>query len=298
MTLKKIFRASPYLMRVIVKLILAPKYCFKIWKNDFTALMGRPPGGTRTIFVAGYPKSGTTWVENFISHIPGYNPRALYGDREVLRHHNLPEDAFVKIPKFGYSAIKTHVTPDAKNIDILIRSGVRKVLVMYRDPRDIVVSNYYHILKNNPWIPSDPFYANYSVMSKEEGISHALGMTLDDYIAWVSGWKAVAHDRQDIDCLFLKYEDLRNDPEEAFRGILEFFDVKLNNSQLNTVILASNKKSKKVFTTSLMPGNKSTKRKGIVGEWKEELNEKQKEIFKKKAGKFLIDLGYESGCEF
>ena len=44
------------------------------------------------------------------------------------------------------------------NLLILKKANVKKILVMYRDPRDVAVSNYYHVLKSNPWNKSDKFY--------------------------------------------------------------------------------------------------------------------------------------------
>jgi hypothetical protein len=130
----------PYPIKIIIKVVLSPKYFFRIFINDFRAYFGKSPCCTKMIFVARYPKSGTTWVENFISNIPGYNPRILNGPREVLRHHNLPVDAFKKIPHYGYSAIKTHIAPSSQNIEILVNNEVNRVVVIYRDPRDIAVS--------------------------------------------------------------------------------------------------------------------------------------------------------------
>jgi len=62
--------------------------------NDIRAFFGHVPGKSRIIFVAGYPKSGTTWVENFISSIPEYNPRVLAGSGEMIWYHTLPADTF------------------------------------------------------------------------------------------------------------------------------------------------------------------------------------------------------------
>lgn len=160
------------------------------------------------------------------------------------------------------------------------------------------MSNYYHILKNNPWKSSDPFYADYNQISKEDGLSHALNVTLDDYISWVGGWKMVARDRQDINCMLLKYEDLLDNPVDIFKDILLYFNINLNDRQINTTILESSGKLRKSYAISLMPGEKSTKRKGVIGEWKRELNKNQKELFRKKAGLLLIELGYEDNLNW
>lgn len=295
---RRLLRKLPAPVKVSIKVVLSPYYFFRIVINDVRAYFGYVPGDSRIIFVAGYPKSGTTWVENFISNIPGYNPRVLGGDREVLRFHGLPPDAFDKIPKHGYSSIKTHINPNDENIDILVRNGVNKVLVMYRDPRDIVVSNYYHILKDNPWKPTDSFYADYSKMTKEDALSHSMDLMIDDFSSWIHGWKKCAEERQDIDCLVIKYEDLRNDPRGTFRKTLSFFGVELNKEQFDETFSASEKPLGGNFMTAFLPGKMSTKRKGTFGEWKKEFNANQKREFKEKAGSLLVELGYERDLDW
>lgn len=287
-------RNLPRPVKTVAKAILSPRYYFKILVNDVKALMGIISYPSKVIFVAGYPKSGTTWVENFISNIPGYNPRILAGSVEIIRQHNLPPDAFSAIPKYGYSAIKTHVTPSSQNIDILVRNGIHKVIVMYRDPRDIIVSNYYHVMKDNPWRVGDPEYANYNAMTKQEALSHSMNLILDDYCSWVGGWMEVAKSNSGIECFFVRYEDLRNHRTEVFKNILSFFGIRLSDEQFAGVMQAGENTS----GSGREPGMRSTKRAGASGDWKQELNSQQREIIREKAGPFLVELGYESGLEW
>lgn len=217
------------------------RYCLRMIVNDLRAFFGHVFGDTQTVFVAGYPKSGMTWVENFISHIPGYNPRRLAGDREVLRLHGLPHDAFKRLPSFGYSSIKTHIHPGDENIAVLEQNGIDKVLVMYRDPRDIVVSHYYHVLNSNPWKEGDPWYANYTTMTKEEGIQHSMDLIIDDYSAWVGGWRKVPSSHPNMACAYVTYEDLRKDPERVFSRILHFFGIRLDDAAFHATIEAASR---------------------------------------------------------
>lgn len=288
---KKILRNLPFPAKSLIKAIFAPRYYGKILINDLRALVGPSTNRSRIIFVAGYPKSGTTWVENFISRIPGYNPRILAGSDEILRQHNLPVDAFSRIPRYSYSAIKTHIIPNKQNIDNLVKNDVNKVLVMYRDPRDVIVSMYYYILRHNPWEPSDSCYADYSKMTKVDALSHAMNVIAEDFPSWVRGWRNVAEVRPEIDCLVVRYEDLLRDAVTTFQSILAFYNVKIKQTQFDTLMLASNRTSGKSLLK--LPGEKTTKRKGIAGEWEKELNNEQKAILKDKMGDILIELGYE-----
>ena len=70
---------------------------------------------------------------------------------------SMPKEAFNDFLKYSFSYVKTHVSPDSKNIEILLNKGIKKILLVYRDPRDprdIAISQYYHIYKNNPRIYS------------------------------------------------------------------------------------------------------------------------------------------------
>lgn len=289
--LKKIVKITPRYLKQLIKFFLFPSYYSRIFLNDMQALTGKISYATKIIFVAGYPKSGTTWMENFISNIPGYNPRAIYGDSELIRHHNLPTDSFSKIPKYGYSAIKSHIFPSPENIDVLVKSGISKILVMYRDPRDIVVSNYYHTLKENHWEVTDDFYADYNRMKKEDAISHSIEIVLSDYTSWVRGWINISDLNSGINCMYVKYEDFRDDPKETLKKVLIFFNIDILESEFNSIFLKSQKSSK--WINSFLPGMKSTKRNGSKGEWKSEFNPKHKRIFKKLASDILIELDYE-----
>ena len=291
----------PAPLKSLIKIIFSPKYYLLIFFNDLRSLFGNKFGNVKIIFVAGYPKSGTTWVENFISNIPGYSPRILNGSRDMIRHHHLPKDAFNKIPNYGYSAIKTHILPYSKNIDVLIQAGINKVVVMYRDPRDIAISQYYHVLKENPWLASDQFYEDYTKMNKSSAIQHSIDMVLFDYDSWVKGWLSVEKNNSDIDCMVIKYEDLRLNSTQIFKKLLFFYGIELEDNLFNKMFISSDKKISTNFIdtfTSLNPGTKSTKRKGQEGEWKMEMNSEHKKYFKDKAGDLLIELGYEDDYDW
>jgi hypothetical protein len=296
MIIKYIRTFLPSSLKWFIKFIFSPKYHVKILINDIRSYFGKKYGDKKIIFVAGYPKSGTTWVENFISNLPGYSPRSLSGSKEMIRHHHLPKSAFTKMPKYGYSSIKTHILPYSKNINILLNHNINKIIVMYRDPRDIAISQYHHVLKTNPWLATDKFYEDYNKMDKNDAIQHSIDMVLIDYSSWVKGWLDIEKNHSEIECMTIKYEDLRSNSPEVFKKILKFYGVDLNDYVFNKILTYSNKEaSNNIFSTlsSLNPGTKSTKRTGKSGEWITEMNSVHKKCFKDSVGDLLIELGYE-----
>ena len=301
MIIKYIRNYLPNSVKALIKVIFSPKYHMNIMINDTRSFFGKKYGDKKVIFVAGYPKSGTTWVENFISNLPGYSPRILGGSKEMIRHHHLPKSAFKKLQKFSYSSIKTHILPYSKNINILLNHNINKIIVMYRDPRDIAISQYHHVLKNNPWLATDKFYEDYTKMNKNDAIQHSIDMVLIDYSSWVEGWLEIEKNHSEIECMTIKYEDLRSNSSEIFKKILAFYGVDLNDKAFNKILAYSNKEvSNNIFSTlsSLNPGTKSTKRTGKSGEWISEMNSLHKQCFKDSVGDLLIELGYEKNHDW
>jgi hypothetical protein len=232
----------PRLIKSLLKIVISPLYYCRIACNDLLAFLGKKPGNNRILFVAGYPKSGTTWVENFISILPRYSPRTLHGDQSLINNHLLPIDAFANFPKWAYSSVKTHVDPRGDTESVLTQNGITNVLVMFRDPRDIIVSNYYYVIKNNPWQVSDACYADYTLMNKQDALTHSMELVLSDFQEWVSGWMRIHRESPSINCEFVRFEDLRNEPEITFRRILKFFGISLSDKQLKKIMTQSSSK--------------------------------------------------------
>ena len=250
-------------------------------------------GENNILLIAGFPKSGTTWVTNFVTRIPGYNLRQFSGDPEVVRHHNVPDDAFKWFSKSGYSILKTHINPNKRNLLILKKANVKKILVMYRDPRDVAVSNYYHVLKSNPWNKSDKFYLDYKNVSKLEGLSHSLNLVVENFPPWINGWLDLAKNTKDIDFYFLPYEELRNNKEVIFTNLMQFFGVNLTDEEIKNILKKISKHPKYFNPRKLnLYGFRSTFRQGKIGSWEAEFDDRLKSIANKNLNQILIELGY------
>ena len=288
------FNKLPFFVKLPIKIALRPLYYVKYFTNDLLSFLGIRRSGTNILFITGFPKSGTTWVENFVTNIPGYNLRELSGEKEVISRHNMPDDAFKWFPKSGCSSIKTHINPNKANLSILKNANVKKILVMYRDPRDIVVSHYYHVLKHNPWKETDKFYLNYKNVTKLKGLSHSLDMVVESFSPWVNGWFDLAKTTKDIDFYFLSYEELRNNQEGTFANIMKFFEVSLTDIEMKNILKTISKHPKDFNPERGKYGYKSTFRRGEIGnwEWEFEVDENLKLMANKELSQILIRLGY------
>lgn len=244
----------------------------------------------RVLFVAGLPKSGTTWLEKIVSSYPGFSEVLI---PEVTRHElatggshdfDLPADTFTRF-KDMLVLTKMHVHGSVNNARVLKESGVPYV-VLFRDLRDVAVSNYFYV-KNTPWHPEHPHYKGRSV---EEGLAVFAERTLRPYAAWVGSWKA---NRDPERSTILRYEEMLSDTVACLTRVARTFELPSDESTVRE--LADR------FSFRKMSGGRSTGqadptrfvRKGVAGDWVNHFTPRLRDIYKGAIGDFLIEHGYE-----
>ena len=117
------------------------------------------------IFIAGLPMSATTLVKNMLGLIPGYYTRYTPMPYNISINQNISDSAFKYCPKKGFTLFKTHLNPWEENINIIRKHNVKKVIVTYRDLRDVVISEY-HRRMVWPKEKTEPDYIDYRIMKK------------------------------------------------------------------------------------------------------------------------------------
>lgn len=268
-------------------------YYLKRFVLDIVSALGYYNYSHHIIFVVGVPKGGSTWMENILSKIPGYGTRSMPMPENIAQAHNIVDSAFRNVPTNGYTLLKTHTAPTQENLDCLSRNGVKKVLVIYRDLRDVAVSLYYHLL----YRPSDtPYPIDYQFLDKEKVMNHAISVVAKDFAPWITGWIDLAK-KQPEQFYFVRFEDLIQDTKKELRQLLHFYGIELSNQRITKMIEKSigrgNLKSNLVGTTILPSPLKSTFRSGTVGSWRKEMTEQNIKNCQDLLGRILIELNYE-----
>ena len=248
-----------------------------------------------TLFVAGLPKSGTTWVEKMIASYPGFHELII---PEVARYemqtggshdYDLPVDMFDRFEK-ALVLSKMHVHGSAHNAQMLAKSNVRYV-VLYRDLRDVAVSNYFYV-RNTPWHPEHHLYHE---VETKQGLRRFAQHTLMDYEKWVRSW---AENRDPQFSLMLKYEDVLADDASALRQIAKLFELDQSPETIERITKANSFQSMTGGRSSGNPNNTEFARKGVAGDWKNHFDEPLKKLYKEIIGQFLIDFGYEQSFDW
>lgn len=263
--------------------------------NDLNSLFGRHHYQSRIIFIAGMPKSGTTWLSSMLSHIPGYNLRPIRDPGQTTIQHNICDAVFTSLPTYGYSVVKLHTKYTPDNYRIITRY-TDKFIVMYRDLRDMCVSRYFHVRADI----THRHHKLYQDMSLEDGLSHSISMLSEHYVEWMRGWYEQIAKVPDV-IMPVRYEDLNLHTGETLQRVTEFFRIPIGHDTLDK--LAKTKLQNKESLGPTFNQNKSqlirsTARKGAIGEWRECFSPEHLRKIKAVAGEVLIMTGYESTSDW
>lgn len=227
------------------------------------------------VFLVSFPKSGNTWLRFLLAYCmfdlePGsvdfYNIESYIPDMHVRW-----PDRKLKRPR----VIKSHKT---------FTNDYPRVIYLYRDGRDVMVSYYYHSVQRNQFSGSFRQFVNNFRSSFGYWGEH------------VRGWL----DRDDLSCVFsLSYEQLKKNPFLTLSNVLNFIGVKVSSKKIQTAIIASSFQSmrdteqEKGLPPYFHAEGQQFVRKGEIGGWKVEFDSDSLSVFLARESATLKWLGYE-----
>jgi hypothetical protein len=245
----------------------------------------------KCLFVAGLPKSGSTWVSDLLRSLPGFsqftpvhwNQNYQVGEIGAAEHALYPgwQDEF----RGMLAVVKGHTWGTPENVAVLRESGSRYVLTV-RDPRDVIISEYWFVRRT-------PHHASYSMansLSLGEYITARLdggafeAMTLD----WIRSWLA---NRDPDSSIILRYEDLLLDPFSCLKRTVAFLkldvpaDVIRQSVELNSFERKAARKQGTEDTSKFL-------RKGTSGQWRDVFTAAHLESFARAGEDVITALGY------
>lgn len=175
-------------------------------------------------------------------------------------------------------------------------------LFIYRDLRDVAVSQAYHILNADGITLMHPNQKMYMDLGGFDEILSAVIQGIDIYPGVVHRWEQYAG-WLDVDwTLCIKYSVIRNKPAIVSRVIIDHtvsrltkilrVGAKLDEEKIKRVVVAMSQSGK-------MRSQSPTFRKGQVGSWKEHFTDKHVEQFKETdQANWLLKLGFEKELDW
>ena len=237
----------------------------------------------KDVFLATYPRSGTTWMRFLLYEAISGNPAEFGSVAEGIPYIGKHEMA-PRLIHGGSRLIQTHEKLCDSN---------RDVIYMVRDPRNVVVSQFHHYVRRKDNVIPNNFDAFFD--------------------GWLSG-KFVPFGRWDEHVEFwleaprrkggriqvIRYEDLRREPIRTLRTALAFLGYSLSDETLaaivenNTMQRMQEKEDKHFAKWRASSGDRRFIRSGTVGNWKESLSEAQESRLVDNFRATLRRVGYEA----
>jgi len=249
-----------------------------------------------SILVNSFPKSGTHllyqlfWKSNFVndykSFIASHPSRQKKQNSYIKVNQNINDLLKAEL-------IRGHIFYHKSTEELIKNKNIINYFI-YRDPRDVVISeanylynmNRFHILhKYFKKVNNLEDRIKFSIMGNDflntGGTYKNIKDRFLDYKGWLKG-----------SCHSIKYEDLvGSNQSQIVRDILSFY---IENSDVNFKVDEIIKDSIK----SIDPSKSHTFNTGGTAKWKKIFNDEHKELFKKYAGDLLIELKYEENYDW
>ena len=252
--------------------------------QQLTQFRGRPSD----IIVAGFPKSGTTWLQEIVWCVTHHTEITDGKGSGVPLEFRFPildfqsHDQFMKMssprdlpdPRFLKTHRHYHMLPES-----ILTSGA-KLLYVSRDARDVCVS-FYHFCRMTKVHQYRGTFAEF----RDNFVRGAL--VCGPYREHVKGYL----EHSDT-VLCLTYEQMHQDRASVVRKVAEFLDVALTDADVDNIVEnTSFEVMKRNPDTNfqqwekngmiLRPGEDKFMRKGVVGDWRNYFTEEENEAFMK-----------------
>ena len=236
------------------------------------------------IVIAGYPKSGTMWTTRLVAQVLECPVNGYWGVNEnttVMEGDSRVSHCTCYLSHHLYEELISSRHPD-----------IHKIIYLVRDPRDIVISGAYHFnfyhqpvsrLKHGITDPGIFLrclkFISRTTYRRKQKIQRMIGMLKngDPYINQCQyPWDHHINSYMDQDVLFVRYEDLLRDGFTEVSRILSFIGTSKNEDEIRYAIKKQSFESRK--SEFVEKGDKvrvKHLRKGMAGDWKNYLSEKE-----------------------
>ena len=207
-----------------------------------------------SLFITFIPKSGTDFISNnFLKNSNIIIPKkstGFFSNYSQMGFHDFnghPSIGMFDTEFINWKFIKNninksclfkfHASGNYFNRMALAKSGVRKLTVVIRDPRDVTVSFYYHIIKSklihrNYMTNFLYFPLNFLEINKKEQLKFLFRTFYPKAINWIESWIYSQIDEPNIKLQFIFFNEIRENPLKTIKKIAKFHDINLLSENL------------------------------------------------------------------
>mmetsp|Transcript_19021 Transcript_19021/g.73237 ORF Transcript_19021/g.73237 Transcript_19021/m.73237 type:complete len:310 (+) Transcript_19021:30-959(+) len=233
------------------------------------------------IWIATYPKSGTTWCQYVAFLLAGNEPNPNFAMLvpwlEVGTLFRMPFEKLPHPQEGKLRLFKSHWWADMH----MLPNGQAKFIYIMRNGLDVAVSFYHHTYALRLY-GYEGTLDHFFELFMEGDVDN--GSWWDHCLGWWERSKAAD------DVLFLHYEDIKADPASQFRRIADFMGVQASDDRIQEVVSLTTVQAMKDLAASA-PGHEQQElvyrragsaphiRNGVVGEGRQVLTKQQRARF-------------------
>ncbi|MEC4684614.1 MAG: sulfotransferase domain-containing protein [Nitrospirota bacterium] len=189
------------------------------------------------VFIACFPKSGSTYLTTLLSEITGFQSRMAV---QFCGHNE--QDIFetpLRYLSLRNSITQQHVKGTNNNVKLLKKYNIKPVILV-RNIFDVVLSLHNHIEREDHRILLGYVHKEYFGMSKEEKLLYVIRVMLPWYFNFYMSWREAS---KEMDVLWTSYEELFSNQIDTVSRILSFYDIHVNHNQIQSAILEMKSKN-------------------------------------------------------
>lgn len=265
------------------------------------------------VLVTSLPKSGTNLMISVLTRFPDLRLQRLVLNRNLRWHPmnvipssqrcliGVDQPKSVKLRTVSHILTKlqpncftTGHVPYAPRVEAVLRSLSIRTMLVLRDPRDVVVSQMYSVMKEE----SHYLHSHYSSLQSDRerllaailGVKKGpryLGKGIRERLELMWPWTDVP------EVATFVFEDLvgesgggkKETQADAISKLARHIGVSLNREEVSRL-------GREAFGTGL------NFRRGQIGEWRKHFDQEMREIFQREAGDFLIRMNYEQDADW
>jgi len=226
------------------------------------------------ILINALPKSGSLYITRTIAATLSCEMMRI-GTRGI-NFSQAQVDATYNFIQKERSVAQDHMAATKYNLDVLYYSGLTKFVVLFRDPRDALVSWAHHLERedvvNNPWhrcllisggIISEQYYS----FSWTEKLDDLINRYFPIMAEWIKKWVQVIESDNRFNIKIATYEEFNHNKNTFIENILRLYCIDIQSTQIAWPS-DSNRIDKNINLDTHL-------RKGKVGSYLEELSSGQ-----------------------
>jgi sulfotransferase 6B1 len=251
-------------------------------------LSARPP-----VLVNSFPKSGTHLLMQLVEGLPErINYGAFLGSMisSFKFRERTPENVshFIRGIVPG-EVVRAHLFFNQRHAEELAQKSAVHFFI-YRDPRDIVVSEAHYLREMSRWHRLTPYFRQFDSIDKAISLS-IQGLkppvpgidypNVAERFGRYQGWL-----NRD-DCFAIRFEDLRSEQQAEIIEKMAKFYVERSKSSLDVAACARS------MAAQVDPHKSHTFRSGKKAGWQREFTAEHRRQFAEVSGDLLIQMGYE-----